>query len=270
MIPGAYIANWRQFAPWRTLAQVEQDLVLSRALVELYKLPIVSEKLGFRGGTALNKLYLDTPARYSEDIDLVQIEEGAIGPIFDEIRRALDVWLGVPRRVQKKGTVVLIYRFEAEEPKGTPLRLKIEINSREHYSNYNPVKLNYRVDSEWFSGEATVTTYKLEELMGSKLRALYQRKKGRDLFDLWLVLTKCLVAKEDIISCFCRFMEFSGRKISRAQFEKNIIDKRTDSLFRADIEPLLGEDVAWDLEKAFELIINELVPLLPGEAWRGV
>ena len=38
--------------------------------------------------------------------------------------------------------------------------------------------------SRWFTGAAKVLTYDLDELLGTKLRALYQRKKGRDLFDL--------------------------------------------------------------------------------------
>lgn len=42
--------------------------------------------------------------------------------------------------------------------------------------------------SGWFSGEVDVTTYSLEELIGTKLRALYRRRKGRDLYDLWVVL----------------------------------------------------------------------------------
>ena len=63
MIPRANITAWRRIAPWPDDAQVEQDLVISRALVELYSHPLLSENLVFRGGTALNKLYLDPPAR---------------------------------------------------------------------------------------------------------------------------------------------------------------------------------------------------------------
>lgn len=47
---------------------VEQDLVISRALAEIYAVPEIAERLAFRGGTALYKLYLRPAARYSEDI----------------------------------------------------------------------------------------------------------------------------------------------------------------------------------------------------------
>lgn len=69
MIPESYVEQWRLNAPWQTLAMIEQDLVISRALVELFKQEMVRSSLVFRGGTALNKLYLESPARYSEDID---------------------------------------------------------------------------------------------------------------------------------------------------------------------------------------------------------
>jgi len=76
MIPFDFITRWRSHAPWVSDGQVEQDLVLSRALVELYGDEKLQRELAFRGGTALNKLFLDSPQRYSEDIDLVQVEAG--------------------------------------------------------------------------------------------------------------------------------------------------------------------------------------------------
>ena len=82
MIPLDYITAWRVNAPWPQLSQIEQDLIICRALVELYSHPVVAKNLAFRGGTALFKLHL-LPARYSEDIDLVQMQAGPIGPIIE-------------------------------------------------------------------------------------------------------------------------------------------------------------------------------------------
>lgn len=82
MIPRAHITAWRAHAPWSTDAQIEQDLIISRAIVEVFSDPLLSGSLAFRGGTALHKLYLTPPARYSEDIDLVQVEGGPIGDIM--------------------------------------------------------------------------------------------------------------------------------------------------------------------------------------------
>jgi predicted nucleotidyltransferase component of viral defense system len=80
MIPRDFITAWTAKAPWRLDAQVEQDLVISRAIVELYSVPELAGSLVFRGGTALYKIHLTPPARYSEDIDLVQVQAESIGP----------------------------------------------------------------------------------------------------------------------------------------------------------------------------------------------
>ena len=87
MIPKAHIIQWSQQVPWKNYAQVEQDLIISRALVEIYNDEFLSEHLGFRGGTALHKLYLAPQPRYSEDIDLVQLNSGPIKPIIAKIEK---------------------------------------------------------------------------------------------------------------------------------------------------------------------------------------
>lgn len=83
MIPQAAITQWRKIAPWINDFHIEQDLILSRALVEIFQDEGVSNSLALRGGTTLHKLYMNEPLRYSEDIDLVQHKEGPIGPILD-------------------------------------------------------------------------------------------------------------------------------------------------------------------------------------------
>ena len=114
MIPLDYITAWRVNAPWPQLSQIEQDLIICRALVELYSHPVVAKNLAFRGGTALFKLHL-LPARYSEDIDLVQMQAGPIGPIIDAVQEKINPWLGIPKRKQSEGRVTLIWRVESEE-----------------------------------------------------------------------------------------------------------------------------------------------------------
>ena len=110
MIPLAYINEWKEFAPWDMQSMVEQDLILSRILVEIFSDPTLQDQLIFRGGTALHKLCFPRPLRYSEDIDVVQRNAGPIGPIFDALRNVLGHWLGTsPSRKQGPGVVNLIY-----------------------------------------------------------------------------------------------------------------------------------------------------------------
>jgi predicted nucleotidyltransferase component of viral defense system len=71
VIPRDYTLEWRQQAPWPQDFQVEHDLIISRALVEIFSNPLLHDALAFRGGTALYKLHLIPAARHSEDIDLV-------------------------------------------------------------------------------------------------------------------------------------------------------------------------------------------------------
>lgn len=100
MIPENFVLQWQENAPWQSLSMVEHDLVISRTLIDLYQNDVVRNALVFRGGTALNKLYIKPPARYSEDIDLVQQTSAPIGPVIDAIREALKPWFGEPKRIQ--------------------------------------------------------------------------------------------------------------------------------------------------------------------------
>lgn len=97
MIPGAYIIEWRKNAPWQNNAQVEQDLVIERALVELFSNDSIRESFAFRGGTVLHKMFLQPQARYSEDIDLVQIHAVEIGEMLTVIRKTLNFFDKKPK-----------------------------------------------------------------------------------------------------------------------------------------------------------------------------
>ena len=219
----------------------------------------------FRGGTALFKLHL-SPARYSEDIDLVQKEPGPIGPVMDAIKEKLNPWLGELKRKQSEGRVTLIWRVESEE--GMPLRLKVEINSREHFTVQGYQQLPFEMTSRWYSGSAAITSYGQDELLGTKLRALYQRKKGRDLFDLWYAARTIAVNPEAMVSFFLRYMEHEQHKVTRAEFEMNLLEKLDDPRFLGDIGPLLTSTTEWDVKSAGIYVLEVLAPLIPGEEWQ--
>ena len=147
MIPRAYITAWRASAPWATDVQVEQDLVLARTIVAVFADANLSDLVAFRGGTALHKLFLPTPARYSEDIDLVQLTAGSIGPVFSHLRAVLDPWLGEPKRHLGPAGASLIYRGSSTTPPVQPIRVKIEINTREHVAVLGCERRRFSVDS---------------------------------------------------------------------------------------------------------------------------
>jgi predicted nucleotidyltransferase component of viral defense system len=268
VIPRDFITEWRETAPWVLDRQVEQDLVISRAIVELFSRAAIAENLAFRGGTALYKLHLTPAARYSEDIDLVQTRPGGIGQVLDEVHNALDSWLGEPKWKQTEGRVTLTYRFESEEVPPMALRLKVEINSREHFSVFGIQTRPFEVSSRWFQGAANLPTYELDELLGTKLRALYQRKKGRDLFDLALALQREQVSAKRVVHAFEKYMDAGGARVSRANFEQNLAGKRLDPFFTADMTPLLAHGQRWDFDQAFSQVMDKLVARLPGDPWK--
>ncbi len=268
MIPRDYITSWRAKVPWVQDFQVEQDLVISRALVEMFSKRQVSAALAFRGGTALHKLHMNPPARYSEDIDLVQVHAGAIGPTLTALRGVLDSWLGEPQWKQGEGRVTLNYRFDSEDAPPLRLRLKVEINSREHFTVFGLKTVPFAVDSRWFQDSAKIVTYELEELLGTKLRALYQRKKERDLFDLAAALETTTVDPARIVEAFTAYMKEGGKRVTRALFERNLAEKQRSVEFSADLAPLLASGYTWDKELAAETVLTRLIALLPGAGWK--
>ncbi len=262
MIPKAHIVSWRQFAPWVSDAQVEQDLIISRALVAIFDHDVLAKQLSFRGGTALHKLYCKPTRRYSEDIDLVQIKAGPIGAILDALQEMLNIFLGVPKRKQTEEAVSLNYRMESEGPPIIPMRLKVEINTREHEAYLGLKEKAFSVESRWYRGNCKITTFKLEELLATKVRALYQRRKGRDLFDLWLGLTDGKADATTVVEIFKKYMKAEGNKVSRKDFEESLNDKMKHPGFRSDLKPLLTANVNYDDKEAFELVRGEIVSRL--------
>lgn len=266
MIPQAFLTEWRAVAPWPSDAQIEQDLVLSRALVELFNNSEVAAGLALRGGTALHKLRWLPQGRYSEDIDLVQLRPGPIGHILDAVRGCLGPWLGEPKYKHGLGCTTLTYRFLTSTQPVQAMRLKVEINTRDHFTVLGIEHLEFTVNSRWFSGSARVPVYALDELLGTKLRALYQRKKGRDLYDLWRGLTENGVSIERITDCFGHYMARGGTPVGRAEFESNFASKLADPSFSRDILPLLPTGVTYDAAVAGALVRSRLLAQLPVEA----
>jgi predicted nucleotidyltransferase component of viral defense system len=165
MIPRPNIARWKEFAPWSSFDQIEQDLIISRTLVEIFSDPFLNENLAFRGGTALHKLYLNPAPRYSEDIDLVQIKPGPIKPIMEKINEVI-TFFEEPRKTDVRGHgPKMYYRFNSEY-EDIRMRLKIEINSKEHFNVLDWVNFPFHIENEWFTGSASIKTYNINELLG--------------------------------------------------------------------------------------------------------
>ena len=270
MIPGAYIQAWSSTTPWPTLRQVEQDLIICRALCDLFNAPTLKGKVAFRGGTAIHKLLFKRPLRYSEDIDLVQLQAEPIGATVDAIRAALS-WLGKCRTERAEHSMHLVFRFTPEGESESSLKLKVEINTREHASLFAIKPYPFVVESDWYRGRAEIASFEPEELFGTKLRALLQRRKNRDLFDLHHGLNELQLDLDRVVTCFNHYLALEGAPISRAVAEQRMLEKLTRSLTE-DIAPLLPAGVRFDAAeavRAFERVWTELIARISGEPWKG-
>ncbi|HBF11854.1 MAG TPA: nucleotidyl transferase AbiEii/AbiGii toxin family protein [Deltaproteobacteria bacterium] len=256
------LLEWRNFAPFADDAQVEQDLILSAILVRIYQDDLLRQKLAFRGGTCLYKLFFKTPLRYSEDLDFVQVSPEKIGPTIKALREALrDIFDEDAKWNQKQGSYQLFYSFI---PLGQTerRRIKLEINTREHGAFAGYQNKAFNLESQWRSGKSSITTFSLEEILATKLRALYQRRKGRDLYDLWM--SRSLHPNwEKVVEVFLSYMKQGGHKIHREAFEQNLENKFQDSRFKGDITPLLVQADTYNPEAATLFVKKEILSLLP-------
>jgi predicted nucleotidyltransferase component of viral defense system len=269
LIPRDYILAWRAKAPWPDLRQVEQDLIICRALCDLFNAPALNGKIAFRGGTAIHKLLFKQPLRYSEDIDLVQTQVESIGPTVDAIRDALS-WLGKCNRQQAEHSMHLVFKFTPEADAQATLKLKVEVNTREHESLFAIKPYPFAVESDWYQGKTEIASFEPEELFGTKLRALLQRRMNRDLFDLHHGLEQLSLDSDKLIACFDHYLALEGKAISRAVAEQRMLEKLSRSLTE-DIAPLLPVGVRFndnDALQAFEQVWTELIACIKGDAWK--
>ena len=270
MIPAQNIIAWSNVAPWAEPRQVEQDLIIARALVELFNDPFLRDELRFRGGTALNKLHFPKPLRYSEDIDLTRTKDGASKPIWDRVHDLLDPWLGEPQYFRSQVAPALRFTVAAEDGSST-IRLKIEINEVEIAPFDAPQTLPIKVDNPWFSGSTDIPTFSTEEILSTKLRALLQRNKGRDLVDLAHALD--VFPKLELQRTVDMFVEYVKQTpIPRWEAEKRMFDKLERRGFLADVQPLLAADERARFDdaagmRAFQRVFEGLIGRIPGKAW---
>jgi predicted nucleotidyltransferase component of viral defense system len=156
----------------------------------------------------------------------------------------------------------IYYHFLPESDPTTPKRIKIEINTREHFTVYGAVPANYSVDNRWYSGGAEISTYSIDELAGTKLRALYQRKKGRDLFDIDRLIGEQMIDHGETVKAFQLYLDHQNLRVTQKQFAANLTEKLTDTTFREDVDSLLVSGTDYDADKAY-INTMQLVEIIP-------
>ncbi len=261
MIDQQSILDWRKQFPWSMMQQVEQDLLISRAVVAIYSDEFLASRLAWRGGTALYKLHLKPQARYSEDIDLVLINPEPMGPILDRLREVLSFMPDVQAK-GKRYSHVLKLRFTSEVEQ-LPCKIKVEINCNEHFSELGFERVPFSVSSPWFSGECEVTAYRFEEMLGTKFNAVFGRKKTRDLFDMDYVFRHSSPEVDTVLKCWRRYKKELGEELpSWREYVQNVEAKLNDEAYRNGMATLLRPGTPFDPDEAWANVRKHIVDRL--------
>jgi predicted nucleotidyltransferase component of viral defense system len=264
--------------PWAAQYQVEQDLLLCRAMVALFEDKFLSSQIAMRGGTLLHKVHLAPPARYSEDIDLVVVGTRPPDHIRRGIRRVLTEVLGTPKasvwdtlvlaiRNTVKPSRVLRMTYSTRsiiEPNRT-LEIVVEANVTERKPHRAVVEMPFSFPFRDEPVQTRIKGFDLHEMLGTKMRAMFQRKRGRDLFDLYWALTKSPTPVDPaaIIASFKHYLKQERTKAGRAEFIGILDAHLNDRGFCSDMQPLLRTDISYDPQAAGKYVKTHLLNLLP-------
>ena len=264
--------------PWTTLAQVEQDLLLCRAITALFADPFLSGQLAMRGGTLLHKVHLAPAARYSEDIDLVVVGDRPEGHIRRALRRVLLPVLGSPQRsvwatvslavrnaVRPSRVLRMSYAVPSTVEPGRELQIVVEANVTERTPHRPVADLPFAFP---FRGETIGTSvrgYDINEMLGTKMRALFQRRRGRDLFDLHRAITMPPAGfdPDAVVASFVHYLEREETRAGRVDFTALLDAHLCDPGFRSDMDDLLREGIDYDPVEAGDFVKSRLLCRLP-------
>lgn len=283
MISAREINVWRSYAPWLNDLMVEQDYLLCQAVAAIFEDPFLKSQLAMRGGTVLHKAHLAPASRYSEDIDLVLVGVRPAGHIKKALTRVLHPLLGKPnesviatvtlavRNLAAKSKLIRsTYIYDPHSKEGAMAKLKIEVNINERESLFPlvPVKVEVPTGTGGVR-EVEVLSYDLDEMLGTKLRALLQREHGRDLFDLWRAWDVSQAAGAGVRvnparvgEAFRFYMAQEGSTLDstkvRGELERRMLSRK----FLADMEGFLPSGITYSPRQACDVFFEVFLPHL--------
>jgi predicted nucleotidyltransferase component of viral defense system len=264
--------------PWPSQIQVEQDLLLCRAMVALFDDAFLQTQIAMRGGTLLHKVHLAPPSRYSEDIDLVVVGNRPESHIRRALNRVLSGVLGTPKQsawgdlklairntVKPSRVLRMTYAIPSLMEPGTNLEIVVEANVTERTPHLPVIRIPFEFPFQDSVVSTQVSGYDIHEMLGTKLRALFQRRRGRDLFDLYwaLTLAEPAVNPTQIIESFQHYLKLEGSVAGRSEFVGLLDVHLADRGFCSDMNHLLRVGITYDPQRAGEYLKTKLLSLLP-------
>jgi predicted nucleotidyltransferase component of viral defense system len=246
--------------------------------VALFDDAFLSRQIAMRGGTLLHKVHLAPASRYSEDIDLVVVGTRPEEHIRRAVRRVLTDVLGTPKAsvwdtiklalrnsVKPSRVLRMTYSIPSIIESGRMLDIVVEANVTERKPHLSVVEIPFSFSFRDKSIQTQIKGYDIHEMLGTKMRAMFQRNRGRDLFDLYWALTKSTnpVDPSAIIKSFQHYMKEEGTKAGRAEFVGILEAHLHDRGFCSDMEPLLRSGIDYDPQSAGRFVRTHLLSLLP-------
>lgn len=283
MIPQRELAPWRAKAPWASDLMVEQDYLISQAVGAMFRDSKLRRQLALRGGTVLHKGHLAPASRYSEDIDLVLTAKRSRRGIAEDIAAVLAPLFGAPsesvlttvtlavRNFWSKSEVVrLTYVYGPSSEEGAIGRLKIEVNVSEHKSLFPLTSVDLEVPAAGgLTERVPVVSYDLDEMLGTKLRALLQREHGRDLFDIWWAWRQSQrpgaatrVDPARVAAAFRFYIAQEGSSFRAREVEAELKRRMKSRKFLADMTGYLPSGVSYDPHNACADFLRVFLPHL--------
>ena len=265
-------------APWPSVRQVEQDLLLCRAMAAIFDDDFLRTQVVMRGGTLLHKVYLAPAARFSEDIDLVVFGDRPEGHVRKALRRVLVDVLGTPQNSARSALSLAIrntarpsrilrmtYAVSSVSTQGATLEIVVEVNVTERASHRPIMEIPFEFPFRGDSVRTSINGYDFHEMLGTKMRALFQRRRGRDLFDLYWALTLANppVDPRTVIESFLHYLRQEGAAVGRLEFVAIIESHLADTGFRSDMDFLLRKGISYDPVIAGAYVKSNLLNLLP-------
>lgn len=272
------ILEHQAIVPWANLRQVEQDLLLCRAMAAIFADGFLQNQVAMRGGTLLHKVHLAPASRYSEDIDLVVFGDRPEGHIRRALCRVLLDVLGKPessawdsialaiRNTVKPSRVLrLNYAVPSVAEPGRKLEIVVEANVTERESHLPIIKTLFVFHFRNETVETFVNGYDLHEMLGTKLRALFQRRRGRDLFDIFWALERSnpRIRPNTVIESFQHYLAKEGTAAGREEFFALLDAHLADRGFCSDMESLLRPGISYNPDIAGHILKRDLLSLLP-------
>ena len=264
--------------PWPTQHQIEQDLLLCRSMAALFNDKFLHGQIAMRGGTLLHKVHLAPPSRYSEDIDLVVFGDRPEDHVRKGLRRVLTDVLGEPKSsaweamrlairnaVKPSRVLRMTYSVPSVSEPGSILSIVVEANVTERKPHRSIVESPFEFPFRDEPVKTLINGYHIHEMLGTKMRALFQRRRGRDLFDLYWALTvaKPTVDPGAIIESFLHYLRQEGAGAGRAEFIGILDAHLADRGFCSDMNTLLRVGVEYDPRAAGHYVKARLLSLLP-------